>query len=65
MCIYLIVAFLAIMIYEDKLQSDVLTNLAERSSTFEYFGLVFYLLIAAFHTPIVFFVGKECLLTMY
>lgn len=63
--IYFVVTLLSISLFGDNIKSDLMHNVAKNNSSLRYFCLVLFLIIAAMHTPIIFFVGKESLLVIY
>jgi len=63
--IYGFVTFLSIAMFGDEMESDVMNNIAKSKHALKYFCLILFLVIAAMHTPIIFFVGKEGLLVFY
>ena len=65
-CIYIIVALLSLMLYGEYLKSDLLLNITEKEdNNLKYICSVLFVIIAALHTPVIFFVGKESLLMIY
>ena len=64
--IYLIVAFLSLELYGDGIKSDLLLNITKNENTkFKYLASALFLVIAALHLPLIFFIGKESLLMIY
>lgn len=63
--IYFIVTLLSIALFGEELKSDVMHNIARSKYVLKYFCSILFLVIAAMHTPIIFFVGKEKFLTFY
>jgi len=55
------VGVIGILCFGDKLTPNVLSNIESRDAlSFILMGL--FIIIAAMHIPIVFFIGKECIL---
>ena len=62
--VYLLAALIAIYSFGGDLQSDVLINVSNSKGWEPYIINVLFILIAALHIPLIFFVGKESLLIM-
>ena len=60
--IYLIVGIIGILCFGDNIQSDVLQNISENKDALSLILMSLFIVIAAMHIPIVFFIGKECVL---
>lgn len=65
-CFYILASTLSLVIYGSNIKSDLLLNITEddENST-RYISSTLFLVIAASHIPVIFFVGKESLLTIY
>ena len=63
--VYIVVTILSFWIWGDTLKSDVLRNIGNSDYSLRYVCSVLFLVIAALHTPVIFFVGKEQALTFY
>lgn len=63
--LYIIVTMLCFWIWGSSLKSDVLRNIGNSEFSLRYVCSVLFLVIAALHTPVIFFVGKEQALTFY
>lgn len=64
--IYVVVAILSILLFGEHIQSDLLLNITENvDSHLRHLWSILFLIIAALHLPVIFFVGKESLLMIY
>ena len=62
--VYVLATLIAIYSFGGELQSDVLVNVSKSKGWEPYIINVLFILIAALHIPLIFFVGKESLLIM-
>ena len=60
--VYQVVSFAAIFVYGEDISSDVMENVGKEGGVLAYILQSVFLVIAAMHIPVTFFVGKEALL---
>lgn len=62
--IYVIIGFVAIFAFGEALKPDIMQDISNKKDKdwMDYTLMVLFMIIAAMHIPIVFFVGKEAIL---
>ena len=65
--VYTIIMLVSLQMFKDDIKSDLLINILESSKdeSFAYPSSFLFIFMAALHTPVIFFIGKESLLTIY
>ena len=52
--------------FGDRIKSDILINIVmSKDDSFEWASSILFIIMVLLHTPLIFFIGKESLLTIY